>query len=32
VKNITGLSFHEAYLAGQFGALRRIAGKEDALK
>jgi len=32
LKNITGLSFHEAYHAGQFGVLRRIAGKEGALK
>jgi hypothetical protein len=32
VKNITGLSFHEAYHAGQLGVLRRIAGKEGALK
>ncbi|MBC8486996.1 MAG: hypothetical protein H8D45_13285 [Bacteroidetes bacterium] len=32
VKNITGFSFHEAYHAGQLGVLRRIAGKEGALK
>ncbi|MFC2092334.1 hypothetical protein ACFLSV_00400 [Bacteroidota bacterium] len=32
VKNITGLSFHESYHAGQLGVLRRIAGKEGALK
>jgi len=32
VKNITGLSFHEAYHAGQLGVLRRIAGKEGVLK
>jgi len=32
LKNITGLSFHEAYHAGQLGVLRRIAGKEGALK
>jgi len=27
-----GLSFHEAYHAGQTGVLRRVAGKEGALK
>ena len=32
VKNVAGLSFHEAYHAGQLGVLRRIAGKEGALK
>ncbi len=32
LKNITGLSFHEAYHAGQLGVIRRIAGKEGALK
>lgn len=32
VKNISGLAFHEAYHAGQLGVLRRISGKEGALK
>jgi hypothetical protein len=32
IKNIAGLSFHEAYHAGQLGVLRRIVGKDGALK
>lgn len=32
LKNLTFLAFHEAYHVGQTGILRRIAGKEGAIK
>ncbi len=32
LKNLTFLAFHEAYHCGQTGILRRIAGKEGAIK
>jgi uncharacterized damage-inducible protein DinB len=32
LKNLTFLAFHEAYHCGQTGILRRVAGKEGAIK
>ena len=32
MKNIPGLSFHEAYHAGQMGVLRRVVGKNGVIQ